>query len=228
MNIRENLNLQGNNSKLTGIALILQSMPLPLVYWLLTVLTLISAFMIYLFIAWLKIIAFTVVFSVVSYNLCKLAFDRYHYIKRQNAETQACIEQTRRLSVANETALAKLEVHKQLTDVLTYAVDAGHNVKYGGLEVSSWKSHISMLPQGDCKIEQIAAPEYVPDAFKFSDVLQNGFRPSKEGILLAKKEDLILCPTSEGLCHTTFTGNTDSGKTSDERLILIQLLYLRE
>jgi hypothetical protein len=37
-----------------------------------------------------------------------------------------------------------------------------------------------------------------------------------------------LGPGTESLCHTTFTGNTESGKTNNERLLLIQLAFLNQ
>lgn len=124
----------------------------------------------------------------------------------------------------------RLAIDRYMPRAMELAMEAGKNITYTAKEIriEDWKSNIHMFPQNNGKVEQIAGPDYLPDAFKFSDMLDSGFRPSKEGILLAKKEDVLLCPTGEGLCHTTFTGNTDAGKTNDSRLILIQLLYLRE
>lgn len=151
----------------------------------------------------------------------------YHDIVTKVYERRAAREKAKKQFLQNEVLVQKIEMQKQMPLVLRYAMEQGHNVEYADLKVSNYLSNIHMLQSG-AKVEQIASPDYIPEPFKFSEVLQSGWKPTKDGILLAKKDDFLLCPTSEGLCHTTFTGNTDSGKTSDERLILIQLLYLRE
>ena len=65
----------------------------------------------------------------------------------------------------------------------------------------------------------------LPDPYKFSDVLQY-WQPSEDGILLARTaQQLITAPPGETLCHTTFAGRTDAGKTNNERMLMIQASF---
>lgn len=154
--------------------------------------------------------------------------------ERRNAravtERQQLMVERQRLQ--NEQLKARVEMELQLPLVMKYAMEAGHNIEWdakGGLKVQNYLSNVHSLSSVQDR-EQIAAPApsiQLPAPYKFSDVLQN-WAPTKDGILLAKEQSLITVPLGEALCHTTFTGNTDAGKTNDERMLLIQLLYLEQ
>jgi hypothetical protein len=132
----------------------------------------------------------------------------------------------------NQQLEVKIAFERELPLVLKYALEAGHNVEYttDGLRVQNHLSNLHTLGTQQLIAEQITVEDdtdYVPEPYSFSSVLQY-WRPSKDAIMLAKKEELITVSTGEGLCHTIFTGNTDSGKTNDERMLLIQLLAVGE
>ena len=150
MNIREDINSQ-QPDKLIGTAAILQSIPLPLVYWLLTIATIALAFLVWLLVAWLSLIAMVVFWlgvAIAAFKIIKGIYDNYHAVMKTGYETRAIREQSRRLFIANETALAKLEMHKQLPLVAKYAIDKGLNFEYGGMKVTDWKSHVASLQGG--------------------------------------------------------------------------------
>jgi hypothetical protein len=157
--------------------------------------------------------------------LGKWTYDTGHDVMMKHYERSMIREKIRAQYIRNESAIQIMQMENKIFE---YGQAQGHNVKYGKLEVSNYLSNLHNLQGGSN--QTLLAPvttEYLPEPYKFSDVLQN-WQPSKDGILLGKKHELITCPIGENLCHTLFTGNTDGGKTNDERLILIQLLYLQQ
>ena len=133
-----------------------------------------------------------------------------------------------RQALQNEILRQQVEVTKQLPALLKYAMEQGHNIEVSpkmDVKVTNYLSNIHTLggPAG----QPMIAPggDYLPDPYKLSSVLQN-WQPTKDGILLAKGRELITVPIGEPLCHTTFTGNTDAGKTNNQRALLLQLLFL--
>lgn len=69
----------------------------------------------------------------------------------------------------------------------------------------------------------------LPAPYTLSSVLGN-WQPSKSGILLASsaEQKLLTVPIGESLCHTSFTGRTGGGKTTKQRGLLLQLLFLQQ
>jgi hypothetical protein len=92
MKIREDIITQQKEpDKLIGVAAILQSIPMPFVYWCLTLGTIGIAFILWLFAAWLALIAETVFWlgvSGVAFQIGKFVFKNVHYAKRENAQTR--------------------------------------------------------------------------------------------------------------------------------------------
>lgn len=162
---------------------------------------------------------------LIYHNVMMTSYDRR--TARANSDRQQLLTEKARLQ--NEQLQTKIEMERQLPILMKYAMEAGHNIEYDGrgLKVVNYLSNVHSLsgPAGQGQPLLTTVQEYIPDAYKFTDVLQN-WTPSKEGILLAKNRELITVPAGEDLCHTVFTGNTDSGKTNDERMLLIQLLYI--
>ncbi len=152
--------------------------------------------------------------------------------ERRNARavsqrTQLLVDKQR---LQNKQLQVKIELEAQLPIIMKYAMEMGHNISYDGrgLKVENYLSNIHNISErGMIAGPVAAAQDFLPEPYKFSDVLQN-WQPSRDGILLAKKQELITTPVGEGLCHTTFTGNTDAGKTNNERALLIQLLALEQ
>jgi hypothetical protein len=161
----------------------------------------------------------------------------YHSIKmdlyeRLNAksvsERQMLLVEKQRLQ--NKQLAIRNSIEQQLPVLMKYAMEAGHNISWDGrgLKVENYLSNVHNIASPVSA--QIGAPgpdTYVPEPYTFSDILAN-WEPTKDGILLAKKRDMLTVPIGEDLCHTAFTGSTDAGKTNDERMLLIQLLYLQQ
>lgn len=224
MNIRENV--QTEPTKLLGVAAILQSVPLPLVYWTITVASIALAFMVWLFVAWLAVIAMAVFWLAVAsiaFMTGKGLYNNYHDVMRTGYETRAVREQSRRLFIANETALAKLDMHKQLPQIAQYAINNGKNFEYGGLKISDWKSHVASL-QGQQSIHQLSMPNVVlPAKSKMIEVARrHDF--SKDNIFLALATSRDITTSLRSYLHCANDGNTDSGKTSNWRGQIVQFL----
>ena len=161
-------------------------------------------------------------------GLIYMGYRVYHDHRLKTFERTIASEQAKKAALQNRLLEAKVQATEQLPVIMKYAMEQGHNVKYGGLEVTNYLSNVHSLG-GSTEVREIAAPvqsqEYIPEPYTMSDVLQN-WQPSKDGILLAKKQELITVPIGESLCHTTFTSATDGGKTNNERMLLIQLASL--
>lgn len=161
--------------------------------------------------------------------VCLLIYGCYrmfHQGALHKAERTIAREAARKAQLNNDLLEAKVLATRQLPVIMKYAMEQGHNVKFAGLEVSNYLSNVHTIGTPGTTVQQLAAPgDYIPEPYKFSDVLQQ-FTPSNDGILLAKGRDLITVPIGESLCHTTFTGNTDAGKTNNERMLMIQLAFL--
>jgi len=127
----------------------------------------------------------------------------------------------------NDQLRQQLEITKELPSLIRYAMEAGHNVEVSpklDVKVTNYLSNIHTI-SGPERQALLPGGDYLPDPYKFSSLLGN-WQPTKDGILLAKKDELITVPIGEGLCHTTFTGNTDAGKTNNLRFLMLQLLSL--
>lgn len=133
--------------------------------------------------------------------------------------------QADRAAIQNTVAQAKLKLIEELPAVMHRAIDAGMNIKFEGFEATRWESNLHTIASPLQQQKLLPPGDFIPEPYKFSDVLRS-WEPTKDGILLAKGHELITTPIGEGLCHTTFTGATDGGKTNNERLLLIQLLFL--
>jgi hypothetical protein len=227
MNIRENVQTE-EPTKLLGIAAIIQSLPLPLVYWVLTFLTIIIAFIAWLFVAWLAVIAMVIFWLVVAFIAFKIGigvFHNYHDVMRTGYETRAIKEQSRKVFISNETALAKLDMYRQLPPLASYAMDNGFNVEFGGMKVSSWKSHIASLQSGGAGFPELPAPNIIlPAKTKMIEVARrHDF--SKDNIFLALAgADEDVTTTIGGYVHAANDGSTGSGKTSNWRGQLVQFI----
>jgi hypothetical protein len=175
-----------------------------------------------------------IIVGVILYKCYKA----YHMItldlyERRNAravsERQQLLVEKQRLQ--NQQLAIRNDIEQQLPVLMKYAMKAGHNISWDGrgLKVENYLSNVHNIAGAPSSV-QIAPPgadNYVPEPYKMSEVLEH-WQPTKDGILLAKKRDLITVPIGEDLCHTVFTGSTDAGKTNDERMLLIQLLYLQQ
>jgi len=230
MRIQEDIITQQKEpDKLIGISAVIQSLPLPFVYWCLTFGTIGLAFLIWLFSAWLALIA-EVIFWLgvcgIVFQIARFLFKNVHYVKRENAQTKTIEEQSyqaklasRKIEIANETALAKLQMHQQLPTVARYAIKNGLNVEYGGLKVSSWKSHIASIQGGDTRVEQIEGPvSPLPTLVRYEDIRHQ--IPEGHNVVgiadtgLITKEDRHI-----GAC-VWIIGGSGSGKTSTTSLRL--------
>jgi hypothetical protein len=234
MKIREDIITQQKKpDKLIGIAAILQSIPLPFVYWCLTLGTIGIAFILWLFAAWLALIAETVFWlgvGGVAFQIGKFVFKNVHYAKRENAQTRAIEEESyqatitsKKMLIANDTALSKLDMYRQLPPLASYAMDNGLNVEFGGMKVSSWKSHIASI-QGGTSVQQLEAPTVILPAK--SQMIEVARRQdfSKDNIFLATSAQRDITTTLRSYLHCANDGNTDSGKTSNWRGQLVQFL----
>jgi hypothetical protein len=167
----------------------------------------------------------------IAYGIYRMVHDAYVSSSLSAHEIRAARARAQRLELQNEALRLNLDITRQYPNIIKYAIDAGHNISLspkGEIQVTSYLSNVHTLSGPDGRAPQIAGPavqEYIPEPFTLSDTLQN-WQPSKDGILLAKKRVLITVPAGEGLCHTVFTGNTDAGKTNNERLLLVQLLFI--
>src|SRR6266487_683508 len=169
-----------------------------------------------------------VVLAVIIFiRLLHAAYCLYHDVVMKHKDRKTASLKMRNLELKNNLLAAKVNAANMLPEIITYAISQGSNVKYEGLEVSSQWSNVHTLGTSQQPQALLASPDYLPEPYKLSDILQN-WQPTKDGILLAKKQELITSPIGEGLCHTTFTGNTDAGKTNNERSLLIQLLFLEQ
>lgn len=148
-----------------------------------------------------------------------------------SATAQRQTAMARKAELQNDELEARIALVREMPAIVQYAIQAGHNITVdnkGTVQVQNWMSNMHQLG-GPAPALQIGGPgaDFVPPPYKLSDEFQR-FTPSKDGILLAKGRELITVPIGETLCHTTFTGNTDAGKTNDERTLLIQLLFLEQ
>ncbi|SRR6266571_3911355 len=216
MNMKESIQNK-EPDKLIGIAAILQSLPIQFVYWILTFVTIVVAFCIYLFFAWIKIIGIAFVVCFVVYKIGKFAFDKYNYVRRENAGTRAIEEQTRKLLLGNVKIEKQLDVFEQLPSVMHYAIEQGHNIKFGGLEVSHRLSNLHALQGNGTTIAEIEAPvSPLPKLVQYEDI--RGQIPEGHNVVgiadsgLITKEDRHI-----GAC-VWIIGGSGSGKTSTTSL----------
>lgn len=153
--------------------------------------------------------------------------------ERKIAGTRSLMETEKleKIRLQNEQLRIKNEAYRYVPEIIKYAIQQGHNIEYsatGELRVQNYLSNIHAIGNGTVERALLAdSTDFIPEPYKFSDVLQN-WQPSRDGILLAKGRELITVPIGEPLCHTTFTSNTDGGKTNNERMLLIQLAYLQQ
>jgi hypothetical protein len=166
---------------------------------------------------------------VIVVRLLYVGYCTYHDVVMKHKERKTATLKIENMELKNNLLRAKVNAAEMLPAVMQYAIQQGSNVRFEGLEVSSPFSNVHTLGGGQTPQGFISAPsqDYLPEPYKLSDVLSH-WQPTKDGILLAKKQDLITVPMGESLCHTTFTGNTDAGKTNNERALLIQLLFLEQ
>ncbi len=217
MNIKENFQNK-EPDKLIGIAAILQGLPLPFVYWILTFVTIVVAFCIYLFFGWMLLIGKISVGCVVVYKIAKFFYDRYHYVRRENAGTRAIEEHTRKLLLGNVKIEKQLNVYDRLPYVMEYAIEQVRNIKFGGLEVSHHLSNLHMIQPGT-EVEQIEAPASpLPTLVRYDDIRHQ--IPEGHNVVgiadtgLITKEDKHI-----GAC-VWIIGGSGSGKTSTTSLRL--------
>lgn len=147
-------------------------------------------------------------------------------IARATAERQLLLTEQQRLK--NQQLLTRIQLEQQLPAIAQIAIERGLNFEYDGKGVIVTQLQQS-IPSG-YNHTQIPASfvEQLPEPYKMSDLLSN-WTPTKDGILVGKNMNgLITIPAGESLCHTVFTGNTDAGKTNNERMMMIQLLYLEQ
>jgi hypothetical protein len=182
MKIQEDIITQQNGpDKLIGVAAILQSIPLPFVYWCLTLGTFGLAFILWVFSAYLALMAkivFWLGVSFVSARIGLFVFNKVHYVRRNNAQTRAVEEQSyqerlasQRMLVSIETGMAKLRMHQQLPEIGLAAIAQGRNFEYGGLKVSHHLSNLHSLQSGTTQIEQIEAPSLpLPTYVRYEDI----------------------------------------------------------
>jgi hypothetical protein len=176
---------------------------------------------------WFKVFFFLALIFVLA-RIAYLGYEHYHDFHKKRQERKQYSHKTTKLGLQNEILAAQVDMAKQLPVIMKYAMEQGHNITYsikGDLQVENYLSRLATLGNGSMPL--LSGSEYLPDPYKMSDTLRE-FVPSKDGILLAKSHELITVPIGEPLCHTTFTGNTDAGKTNDERFLAIQLLYLEQ
>jgi hypothetical protein len=153
---------------------------------------------------------------------------QYNERKVSHANSQKQLLMLEKYELQNQQLAVKVELERQLPLIVRYALEQGHNIEYtkDGLKVANYLSNVHSLSSTEGRtLLQTPCPDFIPEPYTMSSVLQN-WQPSKDGILLAKGRNLITVPAGEPMCHTVFTGNTDSGKTNNERALLIQLLFI--
>lgn len=178
---------------------------------------------------WLKAFFYTGIALGIAF-IGYRGYEHYHSGRMLHNERKAATLKLERMEIQVETERQKLEVTKQLPALLRYAMEQGHNVEISpklDVKVTNYLSNIHTLGGAGDRALLAEAADYIPEAFKFSEILQN-WQPSSSGILLAKGREMITVPPGEPLCHTTFTSNTDGGKTNNERMLLIQLAFLQQ
>jgi hypothetical protein len=234
MKIREDIITQQKEpDKLIGIAAILQSIPLPFVYWCLTLGTFGIAFILWVFSAYLALMAkvvFCLAVSSIAARIVFFAYNKVHYVRRNNAQTRAIEEEsyqtklnTQRMLVSIETSIAKLRMHQQLPEIGLTAVSQGQNFEYGGLKVSDWRSNMHMLGNSE-QVKQLAMPAILLPAK--SEMIEVARRHdfSRENIFLAQSNEGDVTTSVRGYLHCANDGSTDSGKTSNWRGQLTQFI----
>ena len=161
-----------------------------------------------------------------------VVFHMRHRVQLKRVERKVVDLKVERQALQNEMLRQQLKITEALPDLLRYAMTQGHNIEVSpklDVKVTNYLSNVHAIggPGGQ---PALVAPgsDYLPEPYKLSSVLNSGWQPSKDGILLAKGQELITVPIGEKLCHTTFTGNTDSGKTNNERFLMLQLLFLQQ
>ncbi len=124
--------------------------------------------------------------------------------------------------------IAKTEAFQQVPSLIKYAIDAGHNVSYGGATITNYLSNVHTLA-GDKATQLLTQPPiYVPPPHEFSSILNSGYVPSPDSIHLGTNTENITVPPGDKMCHTMAVAQTSGGKTNLERLLSTELLYAKQ
>lgn len=141
------------------------------------------------------------------------AHDVYDYLHHKLQDRRSHKAQRQALEIANERARTQIQLARD-------AMEKGRDFKDGSLSIAGPRIELPRYQE-----YAIPQPETLPEPYTFSSVLDDGFDPARDGILLGCGQELITVQPGESMCHTTFTGPTDAGKTNDCRVIIPQLLY---
>src|SRR5882757_9393483 len=123
MNIKEHVDVK--EGKLSGIALLLASLPKPLVYWTLTLITIIGGYLtveLWAYRVFILIGVSVIAVGKIVYNQVLSIFGDMHKVQRTGYETKIAREAANKAAISTQDAIEKLGVRRQYTTVIDSAI----------------------------------------------------------------------------------------------------------
>lgn len=176
---------------------------------------------------WLRLFFFIGLGLAVIF-LVRRGYNHYHDIKLKNATRKKVDIDLARAEEKLLQEKAKTLAFQQVPQIIKYAMEAGHNVKFGGVEVTNYLSNVHTVGTGQAPGLLTPPPIYVPEPHTFSSILANGFQPSEQGLHFGTNTESVVIPPGEDMCHVMSVARTGGGKTNFERLLEVQLLYAKQ
>lgn len=234
MNVRENIreNVQVQDSKPFGIAALVQAIPLPVTIFVIILVSLfiagaagfhagsIQAF-IDAALDWLKIGFIVVVVLVCVKAGVKFAmgiYRHYHEVRTTSIEREASSLKLENLRLKNRQLQAKVRLEEQLPAVIKYAIDAGHNIKYAGVEVTNVFSNVHTLGAGPAGVNPqnllagpMSAPLARPSLARLVEAVEYNSFDIALGANVTTGQPIV---TTIIDCHLKIIGASGQGKSS--------------
>lgn len=115
---------------------------------------------------------------------------------------------------------------QQLPVTAPGALGAHHQTELARATAPALLQKSAQLAKAPDEIATSAIAAALPGLTTLGQILDTGWRPSREGILLGLQAGgkQIVAPVGDSLCHIVFAGRTGVGKSNLSRLILTQLI----